>query len=269
MRGWLSNPYFYVAVFFSLFVGLYVSSYWQQANGKIEEAYEAYTAGENATTLAERSDAFNKALNLYKQMEEVYRPEYGNGRLYYDIGNTYFQLDEYPMAALYYYKALKLSPENVKAHNNLDVVLRKLNIKQEEHRSAFEPIFFFHYYFPLPVRLQIFSLLGVVTIILGSLYVWVRSNRLRAAALFFAVLWTIMTISLLYSRYIEPIDGIMVKASYLYRDAGNQYAAVTNEPIRSGTKVQVLGTLRDGTWFKVETSDGTIGYVSYEALRVI
>ncbi len=235
----------------------------------LDEANAAYKAGETAHTLIERQEAFNHALNLFTDFEHLYNPQYGTGVLYYDIANTYYQLEEYPFAVLYYYKALQLMPRSYRVHNNLAITLDKLVIPMNKPASVFNDIFFVHTRFSFPERMQLFFALAMILIVLGSVYVWKPIRIIRASITVVSLCCALMLFSLLYSRYFEPIEGVIVHSSLLYRDAGLQYASVSDQPVLSGNKVKVVDVQHNGQWLKVVTTAGDIGYVPLTAIRVI
>lgn len=75
---------------------------------------------------------FEKALDLYLQAAET---EGSSSALYYNIGNTYYRLNELGNAVLYYKKSLKIDPKNSDAQTNLDFVKTKLIDEQETSAS--------------------------------------------------------------------------------------------------------------------------------------
>jgi hypothetical protein len=115
----------------------------------------------------------------------------------------------------------------------------------------------------------LFTALGVIALLFASLYLWLKKHWLFNVANLFVIIGCVVLLSLGYSYYFSPIEAIFVKSSALYRDAGEQYAKVNEEPVPSGNKVKVLGHTEAGKWIKVQTNDGTIGYVPYEALRIL
>lgn len=105
---------------FGIFISLILFSSVQLKANVIEKADSAYM-----------SDNFTEALELYMNALE-------NGtssQLYYNIGNTYYRLNELGNAVLYYKKALKLDPSNTDAKLNLEFVTTKLIDKIETNDS--------------------------------------------------------------------------------------------------------------------------------------
>lgn len=235
----------------------------------LNEAHASYLVGEKAKTIAERKAAFNKSLALYSYFETKYNPNYGNGKLFYDIGNNYFQLGEYPEAIYYYYKSLKLMPRNEEAQDNLNSALQKAGIPSATLLTLFERTFFFHNLLSLPERFQLFFVLSVLLIGLICAYIWKASSWNKKAIILVAICCACILLSIGYTRYFSPIDAVIVRSTLLYRDAGEQYAKVSDQPIEPGNKVRVLEILQGGLWLKVITPNGDLGYISYSVARII
>lgn len=236
----------------------------------LQEAYDSYAQGEVAKTLSERKEAFNRALNLYTEMEKKYDAEYSSGRLYYDIANTYFQLEEYSWAVLYYYRAQKLMPREEKLKHNLTTTQAKLGIEPEPDLAAvFHLLLFFHSYLSLPERLQLFLLVSLCSIAALSAYLWRPQRWLKITAVVFLIATTLLVLSLAYTRYLSPIEGVLIQSTNLYRGAGEQYAPVSEQPTLSGNKLTIVEVLSDGKWLKVITPLGELGYIPYAAVRII
>ena len=89
----------------------------QQGNRWFEEGNAAYGDGDYETALA-------KYDSIVANGEE-------SAALYYNMGNTYYKMRQFPMAILYYEKALKLSPGDEDLRVNLEIanlaVVDKIN----------------------------------------------------------------------------------------------------------------------------------------------
>lgn len=268
-----NNPFLVLIVL--IFLGAVASHFIYESRKSIENrdrinaAFAEYVRGETATTIGSREDAFNSSLSQYTNLEKIHQPIFGNGKLYFNIANSYFQVAEYPFAALYYYRAQQLMPQNDAVINNLAVTLEKLGVNKKVEVGVFQNIFFFHFNYSLPQRLRLFFSLSLGAIILASFYIWNCTKIFEKTAQFFAIFAVVILISVAYTQYISPIEGVLVKASGLYRDAGYQYTKVQEEPILSGEKLEVLEIVDEGRWFKVISPDGDLGYVPQESLRII
>lgn len=234
-----------------------------------QDAYETYVEGEKAKTIAERKTDFNKALGLYMKLDVMYNPEFGTGKLFYDIANSYFQVEEYPWAILYYNRSLKLMPRNERVAHNLAVALQKAGIQSSSFVTIYDQAFYFHNKFALPERLRLFFIFGIILLVLISLSIWNPSRKLKIPIIIAALCCGAMLISVAYTRYFAPIDAIVIEATPLYKDAGTQYATVSELPVMPGNKVQVLDIRYNGEWLKVLDPSGNLGYVLNKTIRII
>lgn len=232
---------------------------------KAKLAYEAYRMGEQANTASIRNDAFNKALALYVEIGEAH----SSGKVYYNIANCYYQLQQYPWAMLYYYRAQKLLPRDSKIYANLAVTRTRLGITDLEEPSVFEKVFFLYVKLSVGERLKLFSALCLITTALASLYYWKAKRAFKLLTEALSLLTLILLLSLIVTRYFMPLYGVVITSTPLYRDAGYQYAPVTETPLFSGSKIKVLQVDPKGEWFKVSPPDGKEGYLPGEALRLV
>jgi len=233
------------------------------------EAGQAYQEGERTNSPDQRREAFNRALKLYTGLEDTYQPSMGSGKLYYDIANTYFELGEYAFAVLYYYRALNLRPYDSRVEHNLETALKKLKLLKPERFSSWTSAFLLHDALPLPMRLQLFAFFAILFFGLWSLYLWFPQYYLKPLIGLASIFLLFFAASALYSYYFAPIEGVIVQASALYRDAGIQYARVSEKPLSAGEKVQVLEVMDEGKWLKVISQEGVFGYIPENAVRLL
>lgn len=249
-------------VLFTLAIGL------RGGDPRLKVANDNYQLGEKAKTIDQRQLAFNRALDAYVGLEQDYQPIYGNGRLYYDIGNTYFQLGKYGWTILYYQRAKALMPREEMVQHNLALVQEKLALPHEGGPGIGGRVFFFHTFLSLPERLQLFSVLCLFSLFFASACIWSNQLWYFRGCVVSLVLTCIMLLSLGYTRYLAPIEATLVQSTELRRDAGEQFAKVGKLPLPAGTSLEVLSILPDGSWFKVLSPSGDLGYVPQEAIRL-
>lgn len=269
-KKWIVNPLIAAIVILVVIAFTKVTStlFTQDPASVLQEAYKSYQVGEKAASPAEREAAFNHALELYAQLEETYHPTRGNGKLYYNIANTFYQLEAYPWTILNAYRAQALRPRDQKVQVNLNSALKKLNLPQDE-TTAFQSVFFFHFKLSLPERIQLFSAVTLLALVAFSLYLWTTHGYWRAIGTVLSIVAGVMLFSLAYTNYLAPIEGVLVRSTLVYRDAGTQYAPVTEDPSPSGLKVKVLDAADNGKWLKVQTPAGTVGFIPSENMRLI
>lgn len=269
LKRFLISPYTVSTAFFIFFVAVYIHFYYHSASSLVKEANNSYLEGERAQTVDVRKTSFNKALNAFLKLEGEYDPRFGNGILYYDIGNTYFQLEDYPRAALYYYRALNLRPFDENVQKNLNLTLKKLDLPAVKEYTPIQKVLFFHTIIPLPWRLQFFFVTALLSMLLGSVYIWAPSEKVKITSMTFGALATIMLLSLTFTYFVENPQAVVVKSTNLYRGASKQFAPVIDEPIKAGSKITVTQVEQDGKWLKITTSDGEVGFVPSASLLLI
>lgn len=271
MRKILRDPFVLICLGAVIFFAttLFFSLWNEDPSSKLQEAQTSYLAGEQAEAVPNRKAAFNKALSLLLELEKEYSPTFGNGKLFFDIGSLFYQLEEYPHALLYYYRAENLRPRDEKVYSHIEIAQKKLGIKEEKNPSAFKNIFFFHYDFSLPERLMGFFAIGLFSVAFVSLYIWFPRRWIYLLSIIFLLLSVPLLLSLAYTYAFSSLEGVVTQASLLYRDAGFHYSKVKNEPILAGKKVEILDAPLRGQWLKIRTDDGTVGYVPQEALKII
>ncbi len=228
-----------------------------------------YRAGEKAKSPAERKEAFNHSLESLLILEEKFSPTYGNGLLYLHIANNFFQLEDYPKAILYYNRAISLRPRDDNAQKLLSAAQAKLNISEIKNKSLFKRMFFMNGYLSLPERLQLFTLFGILTLAAASAYLWIKRQWNYHAFVVSLVCCSLILLGLIAEYYFSPLEGVLIRSSSLFRDAGEQYAKVIDDPLPSGQKVIVLSVSPSGKWLKIETSNGVMGYVPFESMQMI
>lgn len=243
---------------------------WGLSSGdsRIQQAEAAYQKGAAAATIYERQEAFNQALDLFLQLETDYRPQFGTGRLYYNIGNTYFQLGEYPRAILYYLRAQQLMPADEKIKSNLALARQKLDLSANLNASIWD-LLLFQPFVSLPLRLQLFFCAGCLTVLLFSTWIWTRARWSLYASVIVLSIFTFLFISLIIVRYFTPVHAVLVHAVELRRDAGAQFAKTNSQPVPAGTVIEVLDISKNGLWYKVAVPGADFGYAPQESVRLV
>ncbi len=225
-----------------------------------DKAGKEYTSGNYYNALQDY-------LNIIEQGKES--PE-----LYYNIGNSYYKLGEYPKAILYYEKALKLDNSNEDAKFNLRIV----NLKIIDKITEIEPFFLFKWFDSLR---NFFSISGLSVIFIVLFFIsagffifvyFIKSNKLKKSLLLVSgIVFAFSIISLSaagYSKYLNDnsLSGIIMEQTINIK-SGLDPTADVSFILHEGTKVKILEEMEN--WFKIKIADGREGWLPKEALSII
>lgn len=246
-------------LFFS-FCLLLSASLWgnQQIDGLLQNANQSYLQGEKATSFEERKAAFNQALLLYHQIEQAISSPTPD--LYRALGDTYFQLNEYAWALLYYLRALKQEPQNALLLDHLTKTQEKLGLPNtlfSHPRAVFSQ------------QLTWFFWMILVAFLLTSATIWFSSSLLRRLAKLSLLFLLVPLSSLIWSYYFTPLEALIMTPTGFYREPHLDQPQLTSIPLLAGTQVYILQTTSDGEWLKIANAEGLIGYVPLASLRLI
>ncbi len=213
-----------------------------------EKANALYEKGGRATTFEERKGLFNQALQLY----HLATKERESSDLYRGLGDTYFQLGELPWALLFYERALKSNPASSLALSHLKKAQEALGLPLFLPASSF-------------LSFSLLSFFIVFVAVFLVLYFLIFRKFSKTGMILFAF----FIFFLLVSDFSTPIEGILVEPTGLYRTPDRQQPQLTSSPLMAGSKVNVLQIIQGGSWLKIRSQEGKIGYILAEPIRVI
>lgn len=223
----------------------------QDAADKFERANNAYVEGN-----------FEQSEDLYRQLLEE---GYDSSELYFNLGNTYYRLDQIPLAILYYEKALKVHPRNKDYQYNLSIAKSKIEEPLEE-----VPEFFLNNWWRTMAGWMPSSLWGI----LGLVFLWAgvaggvfwllgreRVHRKTGFVLgIIALALCILPFLLANSRQQmakQENAGIVMQHGVGLKSAPESDQEVASVP--GGTKIKLIDAI--GNWYKVELPNGETGWL--------
>lgn len=233
----------------------------ESSTNPIIEAQHAYQKGLQATTFALREEALNQALTLYHQISQNHER---TSDLYRAIGDTYFQLEAYPWAILYYQRAIFSSDrDNTLILNRLDKAYQALGTPSPPFTPPHQS------FIPSSTLYQLLFWSILFTVIILSVAIWNHFPKLRYAALFSTMIIFLLLGNIAISYYLSPIEGIIVSSTGLYRAPSLGQPQLLEEPLLAGSKIQILQAASNGEWIKIALPSGLVGYVPFENMRII
>ncbi len=205
-----------------------------------------------------------EALDLYRRAALRYETLVGesglrSGKLYYNLGNAYLQMDDVGRAILSYRIAQKLEPGDPNIARNLAYArtVRADKLDPAAGRPVLETLLFWHYDITRATRLRIFAFSWIAFWGLMLLRQAGRDWVPREIAAAFLVVGLLFLSSFAYDTIGEGRSepGVVVAIETVARQGdGLSYDPAFEEPLHAGAEFEVLEE-RPG-WHRVELPDG-------------
>jgi len=245
--------------------------------------------GELHTLLSEGHQLFQQASNtedgerarilyqkaLYRFERVIEEGQGNNGKLFYNIGNTYYRLGDTGRAILFYRRAQLLIPadRNLK-HNLLYVRSQRVDLIPSRHYSkVFRTLFIWHYSFPTRVKVFLFIAAFWGTCLLTA-HALLQPDRRKRWKSTFLVVWSGIALMMLVSLVTDEIrlhtlkDGVITTEEVVARKGdGIAYQRSFVDPLHQGTEFKLLEE-RAG-WYYIELSDGRTGWIPASATEMV
>jgi len=224
-----------------------------------------------------------KAENLYTNAkydsaaliyQSIIDSGYQSPELYYNLGNTYYKLQEIPSAILYYEKALKLNPADKNIKHNLELCNTLIPDRIEE----IPRLFFIEWYQSLYNYLAIDTWasigLGLFAFFCLLLLIYFLSSKIVLKKLGFWAATFILVLSLFsffltyqkYASFIQHDEAIIFIPSITVKSSPARNS-IDLFVIHEGTKVSIIDEV--GLWMEIKIQNGSTGWIERENLQII
>src|SRR5438093_4173342 len=247
----------------------------------------AFTYAQQLMQLEQANQAFEQALTspmpeaaegYYRQAiagyEQLVVAGIHNAKLYYNLGNAYFRLNDLGHAILHYRCGLRLEPGNRQLQANLSYA-RSRRIDQidvsGQRQHAFLPQLFF-WSNELSVSTQWTLALAGYCLAWGCAFahlVWRRAALLwgLAGAAFFCLIFASST-WLTQSQYTTRPTGVIVAGEVVVRKGnGESYTPQLPQPLHAGTEFVVLEA--PGSWLAIQLDNCTSGWIRRDSAALL
>jgi len=214
--------------------------------------------------------------NYQKAKEEYMKlvnEDVENYELFYNLGNTYFKLNDLGNARLYYEKAAKFEPLNQELNENITMLMANIKDKEEVKRSFIETLLRKIYYtFSI-------NLLGVFVVIffilMMAFIVFLIMSRsavlkriVKVFLVIFAVIFFLVTVTevmRIRDFYADDSAVILDETVIAYSGPSDDFPQVFT--IHDGLKVSIERF--DNDWVLIKLPSGNGGWVLTSALGII
>lgn len=226
----------------------------------IAKANKAYTEG-----------YFENAVELYKKVLHlgVESPE-----LYFNLGNSYFKLNELSSAILYYEKARKLDPGNEDVNYNLSVA----NSKIADKIDPIPELFYKRWFRSLCEILSMdeWGKISIIAMIIALFFgfIYFVSNRmvLRKIGFWLGIIFlscALCSVLLAYQDYSiinNNKEAIIFLPTVTIKSSPDE-KSIDLFVLHEGTKVKLIDNI--GNWFEIKIANGSVGWLPSSAVEKI
>jgi tetratricopeptide (TPR) repeat protein len=230
------------------------------ANTDIEAANKAYN-----------KEKYNDAIILYNKVLE--KGDVASD-LYYNLGNCYFRIANYPMAILNYERAKKLNPADADVDFNLKIANTKIIDKIET-----VPQLFFVKWWILLSNILSYDYWAIISIISISsffiiLFIYLASTTYQLKKLSFwigfsMIFITIFSIHFAFKQYnnINALNQAIIFTPTVTVKSSPDEKGADKFVIHEGTKVILLDELNN--WVKISIANGSNGWIEKQCFEII
>lgn len=217
---------------------------------------------------AQANDAYNEG--NYEQAITGYNSIEAEGlesaALYYNMGNTYYKMKDYPHAILYYEKALKLDPSDEDIRVNLEIANLAVVDKITPIPQSFLKRWWNALRSSFPADGWAWLSVAFFALLLACLFAFLMSRRVGLRKLGFFV-GLVALVGLAFSvvfavesqRAMSRHNEAIVMTPTVTVKSSPSVESVDLFVLHEGAKVRVLDSARD--WNKIRIADGSVGWL--------
>jgi hypothetical protein len=240
-----------------------VQQLFQEANGLFRRGNEL-----SRTDPVGAKDSYRAAVIRFERIVEEGGIQ--NGKLFYNIGNAYFRLDDLGRAILNYRRAGQFLGGDANLAQNLRYARsRRIDqIEEKQETQVLKTLLFWHYDLSERTRSALFAGFFAVFWLLASLRLF--SDRVPRAVL---AVCGVVALLFLGSLVVEAASGshdggVIVAEQVIARKGdGDTYEPSFKEPLHAGTEFALVENR--GEWYQVELADGQRCWIPATAAGLI
>ncbi len=235
-----------------------------------------FAAQQPEATFAQANHYYNEAIydSALMAYHDVLDSGFESAALYYNLGNTYFKLRDFPSAILYFEKARKLAPADEDILFNIALANNMIVDRIEPLPQMFYRIWWNQFYglFDADTWAWISVFLFVATLALLLLYLVAGRLLWRKLGFFVGLLMLIVFIGSfgLASQkyyYTQEVNEAILFAPTITVKSAPSANSVDLFVLHEGTKVFLLDELDD--WAKIRIANGSVGWLPRESMKGI
>ena len=206
---------------------------------------------------------YEQAMTAYQHIADAGME---SAALYYNMGNTYYKMKDYPHAILFYEKALKLDPSDEDIRVNLEIANMAVVDKITPIPQSCVARWWNSLKSMLPADGWAWLSVALFALLLVCLFAFLMSRRtgLRKVGFFVGLLVLLCTVFAVVfavesQRALHHHDeAIVMTPTVTVKSSPSEYS-VDLFVLHEGTKVRIMDSARD--WNKIKIADGSEGWL--------
>lgn len=197
-----------------------------------------------------------------------------DAKLYYNLGNAYYRLNNFPLAVLNFERAYRIDPSDGDVLFNLQLSKSKTIDKIQPKSQMLIQRWFLSIIHLMPA--DAWAILGVSVLVLAFILfffylfadpLWLRKVGFYGALLAFLLFLFSHLFAYTQQRIIQSEEaGIVMDATQVYKSASTSSEQIIL--LHAGTKVIITDKGVKG-WYEIELEDGNTGWMETKNLEII
>ena len=247
---------------YTLLIILSLAAFVMKAQTQNEQWFEQANAAYNVGN-------YDSAMMLY---ERILATDMESVPLYYNMGNTYYKMHEFPMAIYCYEKALKIDPSNDDVRTNLEIANLAIVDKIEPVPQSFIVRGWNGLKHELSGDQWAYVSIVAFALLLIAAYLFLRARKMgwRKFGFFGGVVVIIVfALSVLFAAQLKQASSkedqaIVMTPTVTVKSSPNE-GSVDLFVLHEGAKVAILDEA-DG-WNKIKIANGSVGWLQADFMR--
>ena len=234
---------------------------WAFAQSPAEEWFDQANTAYNSGNYEDAVELYQKILD--SDLESV--------PVYYNMGNAYYKMREYPMSIYCYEKALKLDPSNEEVRTNLEIANLAIVDKIEPVPQSFIVRWWHSLKTMCSSDLWAWFSVAAFALLLICAFLFFRSRRvgLRKLGFFMGIIFLIVfALSVVFAAQLKQAantqDQAIIMSPTVTVKSSPAESSVDLFVLHEGAKVTILET--SNGWNKVRIANGSIGWLEVDKM---
>lgn len=210
---------------------------------------------------------YAEALALYQDIEK----SAAHWKLFYNMGNCYYKMNNFVKAKLYYLRAERLSPFEASIQKNIDIVDKQFSDKIEGEEPDFLTRAALH--IESAISLNVLSVILLMVVIILNAFIFLLIKKGKSRFRLYGVSFSLVIVLVIGGYHIYRTGkqelrntAVIVKADSELRSGPGESNTILFK-VNPGLKVKIIEKSR--SWVQVSASAQVAGWVEEDRLERI